>query len=233
MNRFIILLLALGNINAALAEAQKYLFDEEKHIEGFISAREMNRIKVQGERISEVVGLDSNFVLESDEVNGQIFIKAANDEVHAPKAEFSIVTESGKTQDLRLTVKPNISGQILLIEHNQQNLGNTLGQLTGAKNIQHEEIILLIRQAYDLPTTSSTKKVYFKQHNIEFASLNQLSSGKYQVQVWEIKNTGTKPLELSEKQFLLHTKKTMAVAIQNRFLLSGEVSKIFMVVQHA
>lgn len=231
MNRFVILLLAFSNINAALAEAQKYLFNEEKHIEGFISASEMNRIKIQSERISEVVGLGSDFVLESDEVNGQIFIKAASEEANVTKAEFSIVTESGKTQDFRLTVRANISGQILLIEHNQQNADTALSQLTGAKNIQHEEIILLIRQACGLPATAQKNKSY-KTNNIEVALTAQITSGKYQVQVWEIKNICTKPLELREKQFVVSGEKTMAVAIQNRFLLSGEVGKIFKVIQY-
>jgi hypothetical protein len=236
MNRLFLFLLllvgVLGNITTALAEAQKYLFDEEKHIEGFISANEMNRIKIQGERISEVVGLDGDFVLESDEVNGQIFIKVAGNATEATRAEFSIVTESGKTQDFRLRVRANINGQILLIEHSQQNAEVALSQLTGAKNIKHEEIIFLIRRAYDLPTTLQKNKSY-KTNNMEIALAGQITSGKYMVQIWEIKNISSKPLELREKQFVVSSEKVMGVAIQNRILLSGEVSKIFKVIQHA
>jgi hypothetical protein len=230
MNKLVSLLLTLCTINSACAGVQKFNLDEEKHVAGFISAREMNRIKIQGERISEIIGLASNFSVESDEINGQLFLKATGKDPGAQRAEFSIVTESGKTQDFRLVVKPNIEGQILLIENNQQKELSLSNQIIGAKNIRHEEIILLIRKAHDLPDLPKKNRSY-KKNNMEIALVNQVNSGKYQVQIWEIKNIGNIPIALEEKQFALDGK-TMAIAIQNRLLNGGEKSKIFKVIQY-
>ena len=71
----IMLLVAFGVCKEAKAGTQKYYLEESKRIEGYMSKNEANRVRVEGDRIVEVIGLGEEFGLESDEKLGQIFIK--------------------------------------------------------------------------------------------------------------------------------------------------------------
>ena len=50
-----------------LLHAKEYKLDENKRLEVRISATEQNRIKIVGDRILEVVGMNGDYFLESEE----------------------------------------------------------------------------------------------------------------------------------------------------------------------
>lgn len=82
--------------------AEIHTLSETTRLNVAISAHEINRISMQGDRIQQVFGADQSFSLETDEQSGQLFIKPL-DTASRKAINLSIVTESGLTQDLRLT----------------------------------------------------------------------------------------------------------------------------------
>ena len=80
--------------------------DEMKVLEVPISQEGLTRIKVQNDRILHVFGNRGEYVLETDETQGQIFIRPMllprEDLKHSPSIPLTLTTEAGFTQDLRL-----------------------------------------------------------------------------------------------------------------------------------
>ena len=85
---------------------------EFKRIEVSVSQDRINRISVLGDRIVQIFGDEGRFTVEQDEVNGQAFLKVQGSSTES--ISLSIVTESGKTQDLLLNPKKGLSDPIVL-----------------------------------------------------------------------------------------------------------------------
>lgn len=229
MNRIILAFTVLmmlqanaGRSNAGHLDAgtQKHTVTENKRIEGAISITEPNRIRINGDRIDEVIGLSEDYALESDGKTGQIFVKAA---VDAPKdAVFSIVTEKGKTQDFKLKPK-SIEGQIILLENKDELLKD--GKVIGVKNARHDEIIALIKIGMNSKKDLNQKA--YKKGDLELNPITQRKSGKYTLEVWELKNISKSPIALSEKQFA--DKGIAAIMLDALELQTNEVTRLYKV----
>tara|TARA_R110002050_G_scaffold249861_1_gene387717 strand:- start:14630 stop:15352 length:723 start_codon:yes stop_codon:yes gene_type:complete len=91
---------------------QKIKIENYGQVKATISKDEMNRISVEGDRITQLFGIEDKFETELDEVNGQVFIKPLT--IGKDPLSITIVTEEGITQDLILTPKKGPSEVILL-----------------------------------------------------------------------------------------------------------------------
>jgi hypothetical protein len=80
---------------------QALTLNAHQRLEATIAQHELNRIAVEGDRISQVFGADGQFALESDDESGQIFIKSLNLNSRQP-VNITLITEGGLTQDLKL-----------------------------------------------------------------------------------------------------------------------------------
>lgn len=83
-----------------------------ERIEANVSKDRINRIACLDERIQHVFGDEGRYTIEQDDTNGQIFLKVIgqSDEV----ISLSIVTQSGKTQDLMLKPKKGLIDPIII-----------------------------------------------------------------------------------------------------------------------
>jgi type-F conjugative transfer system secretin TraK len=89
--------------------------DEMKVLEVPISREGLTRIKVQEDRILHVFGNAGEYVLETDEDQGQIFIRPIPSEESSSKAiSLTLTTEAGHTQDLRLIPKNQAPEAVIL-----------------------------------------------------------------------------------------------------------------------
>jgi len=89
--------------------------DEMTAIEVPISQQGLTRIKVQGDRILHVFGNAGEYVLETDEDQGQVFIRPTPLEEASVKAiSLTLTTEAGHTQDLRLVPKDQAPEALIL-----------------------------------------------------------------------------------------------------------------------
>jgi hypothetical protein len=92
VSRFLIFLLAETAVHAAIVRP----IDEMKVIEVPLSQQGLTRIKVQGDRILHVFGNAGEYVLETDEDQGQVFIRPTPLEGTSVKAiSLTLTTEGG------------------------------------------------------------------------------------------------------------------------------------------
>lgn len=87
--------------------------DDLKIIEVPISQKDLTRIAVKDDRILTVFGQHGDYVLESDEEQGQVFIRPTTS-ARSKAISLTITTENGHTQDLRLLPKDQPSETLLL-----------------------------------------------------------------------------------------------------------------------
>lgn len=86
-----------------LQATQTILLDPDKRLELAICPDSMNRIAVEGDRITHVFGDDGAFESQHNENTGQVFLKPTAENGEKP-ISITLVTEQGATQDL--TLKP-------------------------------------------------------------------------------------------------------------------------------
>ena len=111
VSKFLILLLAGTTVHAAIVRP----LDEMKVIEVPISQQGFTRLKVQDDRILHVFGNAGEYVLETDENQGQIFVRPTPLEGTPSKPiSLTLTTESGHTQDLRLVPKDQAPEALIL-----------------------------------------------------------------------------------------------------------------------
>lgn len=114
-------------IGTAAHAALVYPLDEKKTLEVPISQEDLTRIKVENDRILHVFGLAGDYVLETDDHQGQIFIRPLQGGDPEPRINESLVsrssskpinltltTEGGHTQDLRLIPKDQAPEALIL-----------------------------------------------------------------------------------------------------------------------
>ena len=113
------LLIHVGVLAASVPAAAVQLLEAVDHAElaAEISATEVNRIALAGDRIARVVRAPDGFAVEHDAVSGDIYLRPADtaNPVAAPvPATLFIGTERGFTYRLTLTPAARDSAQILI-----------------------------------------------------------------------------------------------------------------------
>lgn len=208
----------MSNANAL----QKFSFNEGERIEGVISKTELNRLRIEGDRIKEIVGLSKNYHAEGEGKNGQIFIKASLETVEP--AIFSIITEKGKTQDFKLLPKSK-KGEVIIVETIK-----TTGKsgAVGVKHKNHSEILDAIKKASfePRPTEALEEK---EAAGIRASLLVMKQFHGYLVEVWNIMNMSQDSIEINEKDFESQSKPA-AIALE-KLSLNPEESTIMYVVR--
>jgi hypothetical protein len=205
---------------------QTYQFNENAAIEGVISNTELNRIKIEGERIKQIIGLSKEYKVEGEGQNGQVFIKANGGT--AEPAIFSVITEKGMTQDFRLTPKKS-KGEIIIIEtvSNDKNSKNTVG----IKHHTHEEIVEVIK-VMAVDGNKKLQKEEEKEEEVEGLSISLLGSHRlngYLVEVWSVVNNGDEVVELDEKNFRFGIGDIKAIAIEKGELAPFEATTVYVI----
>ncbi len=228
MNKNMVLISLISLLVSQEAYAlQRYEFNEEVRVEGSISIDELNRIKIEGDRIKEVIGLSKEFIVEGDAQNGQIFIKSTSNESTKP-AIFSIITEAGRTQDFKLMPK-SIPGETIIIEGYMKMMTGG-GREIGVKHGKHSEIIEVIKKAavnnyigieFDKKQTAGLEMTLLGTKNVE----------GYQVEVWEVKNIMDEAMEIDERGFAAEGNGIYAVGVEQVYLQPGERTRVYAIGQ--
>ncbi len=111
-----------------------YPLDEFKAIEAPIAQQGLTRITVKGDRILNIFGLAQEYVLETDEDQGQIFIHPHP--LNKAAIHLTLTTEGGKTQDLRLIPQDKSPEAVILVSSLQE--GEWEGGLQADQGIKKE-----------------------------------------------------------------------------------------------
>jgi hypothetical protein len=177
-----------------LLHAKEYKLDENKRLEVRISATEQNRIKIVGDRIVEVVGMNRDYFLESEERQGQIFIKPKEG---AGELSFTVISEGGMSQDIKVKPTEKMGGQIIIIKGAEN---KSSSKLIGVKHVRQEDIANILK---DYSKRGVDTKVEWQvQGDLKIRRVLSEKIGIYEIEIWELQNTlERRSIKLNERQF--------------------------------
>ncbi len=213
-----------------LMAAQSLVMNEHERLDVRVSSKELNRIQVKGDRIASVFGAQGFYSLESDDVKGQIFLKVH--EGVPSRFDISVVTESGRTQDLSLKVIKG-EGQTLLLMPSSSPSTETWPSSSG---VLPESLALLKAMA-----ASHQDAGYKREHLSKLVplwrdmdvTLREIWQGEeLEGRVYQITNRSSHPQRLHEKQFRV-LPRLKAIALEKHLLIPGASLTVYVVVSHA
>ena len=218
---FLIALVVLEILAIEVKAEQKFKYNQEVRYEGYISNKEPNRVMIEGDRVKEIIGVDSEYFDVTSDVNtGQVFIRA-EEGVKEPLF-MTLITEKGKTQDFKLNLKVGAKGQIIVAEmaRSEKIL------LKGAKHEMHDAVVEIIT---NLDRGELKKQGIIecskKEERVKSRLIKEERIGEYEADVWGIKNCGIRQVSLEEKSFA--DSRTIAVAIEDKELRAKESTIIY------
>ncbi|MBX9620691.1 MAG: type-F conjugative transfer system secretin TraK [Alphaproteobacteria bacterium] len=239
MNRFIICMLASTSAQAAIMRP----LDEMKVLEVPIAQDALTRIKVQDDRILHVFGNAGEYVLETDDYQGQIFIRPTPSLEATPSKTISLTltTEEGYTQDLRLIPKKQVPETLILkinTDLNQELERNSFNEekLTSTP-LFREEVEELIHACREGRIPLGYKEVPLPLEMLQKPHLliKEIQGQKLRGLTYRIQNNTKEPLVLSEaklaKELNINTPLNALVAllIPKKTLTPGEGTDVYVV----
>lgn len=202
-----------------------YPLNELKAIEAPIAQQGLTRITVKQDRILNIFGLAQEYVLETDEDQGQIFIHPHP--LNSAPIHLTLTTEGGKTQDLRLIPQDKSPEALVLVSSLQerewegglqvhQNIKNEIFQEKGAQQGQSQwqvqdqtsptrdevETLLEACQAGRIPLGYKPALLPISTcHAGPHLLVQELQGDELRGLTYEVHNNEREPLFLSEAEF--------------------------------
>lgn len=117
-----------------------------------ISYQNLNRIKVKGDKIDSIAGIETAFHFEKNDKTGEIFIRPTEDNGYSP-ISLSLTTTSGKTQDLLLEVADGEANTIELVAEKEEYQRIDLPAMDEeiSENNYEESICAVMKKFINLP----------------------------------------------------------------------------------
>ncbi|MBY0501708.1 MAG: type-F conjugative transfer system secretin TraK [Alphaproteobacteria bacterium] len=233
ISKSLILLLAGTTAQAATVHP----LDEMKVIGLPISQQGLTRIKVQNDRILHVFGNAGEYVLETDEDQGQVFIRPTllNDS-SAKAISLTLTTEAGHTQDLRLTPK-NQAPEALILKVDTEATSKAEKEKRSSSPLFREEAESLIfaLQEDRIPLGYKEMPINLTTLHEPYPLLRELQGKTLRGLIYRIQNKTPENLILSEpelaKQLSLQQNTLVAILISKKILTPGEGTEAYVVVQ--
>lgn len=221
--------------------------DEMKVIEVPISREGLTRIKVQEDRILHVFGNAGEYVLETDEDQGQIFVRpipSLEGDVNSKPISLTITTEAGHTQDLRLSPKNQAPEAIILKTDNVLKQEIEKEKRASAPLFQEEvEGLILALQGGGIPLGYKEMPIGLTTLQGPYQRVRELQGQTLRGFTYHVQNKTQEMLVLSEseieKNILTHqklaegrsskTKVIVAILVSKKTLNPGEGAEIYVV----
>ncbi len=221
-----------------------YSLDERRVLEVPISQEGLTRIKVEEDRILHVFGLAGEYVLETDEDQGQVFIRPLNLE-GKKSISLTLTTEAGHTQDLHLIPK-NQAPEALILKVNTEITQELEREKQASSPLFREEVEELIHACQQGRIPLGYKEVPLKLSTVQESSFKEAPfkevpfKGTYLL-VREIKgeslrgltyrvhNNTQSTLVLSEPKFAKGLPNLIALLIPQKTLNPGEGTDVYVV----
>lgn len=214
-----------------VAYSDTFVMDESRRIEADISVQSMNRLSVSNDRIVSVFGDEGTFVTQSDDDNGQIFIKPSIENGEAPLS-ITLVTENGLTQDLILKPKKSEANTILLNPFRIKNKPSEelLPGMPRQRDDLVDRVVEALKKAVLGELPSLNEGCCIKRNAPQGISLRHQDSFESEagiVQKWLIKNTSDTVVTLREEDF--YNASDIGIALLKPRLEPGESTEGFIV----
>ena len=227
MNKLAILLLTGTTAQAAIMRP----LDEMKVLEIPIAQDALTRIKVQDDRILQVFGNAGEYVLETDNYQGQIFIRPmlSLDAIPSKAISLILTTEAGYTQDLRLLPK-NQAPEALILQVNTDLDQNE--KLASAPLFREEvENLILALQEERIPLGYKEMPINLITLHEPYQRIREIQGQKLRGLTYRIQNNTKEPLILSEADLAnsLNLNTLVAILIPQKTLTPGEGVDLYVV----
>lgn len=225
MSKFLIALLAGTTVHAAIVHP----LDERRVLEVPISKEGLTRIKVEEDRILHVFGLAGEYVLETDEDQGQVFIRPLNLEVKKP-INLTLTTEAGHTQDLHLIPK-NQAPVALILKVDTEMAQELEKEKQASSPLFREEVEELIHACRDGRIPLGYKEIPLKLSTLQdpYLLIRAIQGQKLRGLSYQVHNNTQEPLVLSEHEFAKRLPNLIALLIPQKTLNPGEGTDVYVV----
>lgn len=231
VSKFMILLLTGSAVHAAVVRP----LDEMKVIEVPIAQQGLTRIKVQDDRILHVFGNAREYVLETDENQGQIFIRPTPLEGTPSKSiSLTLTTESGQTQDLRLLPKDRVPEALILKTDSTLQLEIEQERRISAPLFREEvEGLILALQEGRIPLGYKEMPISLITLNEPYQRIRELQGQTLRGFTYRIQNK-TQDLQILSEPDLAKTlpfspHRIIALLLSKKILTPGEGIEIYVV----
>lgn len=213
----LIAFLILGAPILGYAE-QRLMVREGGNVTANISATSLNKISVQGDRISMVKGNAGQFQLEKDLTLGQIFIQPIMPEDKSPMHVY-LTTEKGRTYSLTLLSTDMPAENIILVSTQ-----NKAEAATWDASSSYEGMIVKIIKAMHnqipldgfMDSEPSENKRNYKIKNLMIKNQGNYIGQKLQGHRYQVQNISDNEITLKESDFYHHD--VRAISILNKRL---------------
>lgn len=225
MSKFLIALLAGTTVHAAIVHP----LDERRVLEVPISKEGLTRIKVEEDRILHVFGLAGEYVLETDEEQGQVFIRPLNLEGKKP-ISLTLTTEAGHTQDLHLI--PKAQAPVTLILKVDTEMTQELEREKQASSpLFREEVEELIHACWDGRIPLGYKEIPLKLSTLQdpYLLIREIQGQKLRGLTYRVQNHTQELLVLSEPEVAQGLPNRIALLIVQKTLNPGEGTDVYVV----
>lgn len=211
MLKHLLLVCCILHVTTAFALQVKAMHDNQTSLFK-ISAKELTRIVVDGDRIQSARGLDGNYQLTKDETQGAIFIKPNQ----SRPFNLFLTTEAGHNYTLLLT-PIDIPSEVIQIKP----LSPIKAKAESwEKNTPYSDAIIQLMKSMvngESPPDGyaviqvNAKKEFHSGVGMQLKSLYQ--GNALQGEIWQIKNTHCRAMQLKKSDF--HQPKICAMALRN------------------
>lgn len=222
--------------------AQIHALEAEKRVACMISKTHMNRIQIEGDRIAAVYGADHTYVMETDDVLGQVFLKAVSPALIVEPVYLSIVTEGDVTQDLKL-IPSNTEAQTLIFKQasllqsglstvGPQAFHPQVGSVGMERTLLHfiRELTVSETQMPEIPAPDVSEAASGARADLKLRLKGQIERGGLTGQVFNVENSGKSPLTLDPQMMAKAlARKVLAVAFEKETLAAGQTTRMFIV----
>ena len=232
-------LLAVLSFSVSVPSAwanQTKLATDNQTIKATVSAKELTRVFVAGDRIYQVRGLDGAYELEQDEEHGAVYLKPTA-AFHDKAFSVFITTEAGRTYSLLLIPKetPAESLELVPLEAKKSEAARW-----EAANAYEETLVALLsamvretapegyaKAPLSNPSALATKAV---PSGLEMIPVHTYRGAHLVGEVWRVTNQGNRPVRLEANTFT--TPQTRAVGLVEAVLSPRQMTSVYRVVSH-
>jgi hypothetical protein len=241
-NRFLILLFAGTTAQAAIVRP----LDEMKVFEAPIAQDALTRIKVQDDRILHVFGNAGEYVLETDDYQGQIFIRPipSLEAVSSKAISLTLTTEAGYTQDLHLLPKKQAPEALILkintdldqeLEKDSFNETSFNEEKQASTPLFREEVegLILALQEGRIPLGYKEMPINLTTLKEPYQRIREIQGQKLRGLTYRIQNNTKEPLILSEAELdnSLNLNTLVAILISKKTLIPGEGTDVHVAIR--
>lgn len=196
-----------------------------------VFAGDYNRLYIQGDRILNVIGTPGAYVIQTDNILGQIYIKP----LQTAPFTLNISTEQGKSYQLKLGVKQGPADTIVL----QPPVTTPEQAQNWESETPYQETLTRLIQAMATGSFPDGYTVVFAKDknplplgNVATVTpITQYQGINLEGDVYILRNLTNQPLNLRPEQ--LYRKGAMAIALQTEAIAPKGQTRLFMVKQGA